>query len=113
MPSPRMEAPKEAMEVMELSLVKPWVGVTIKEAVQLLKSLRPSVKAFCTRSVNTTEANGRALLDGGATHVLRPARSKKEFEEAIPIKVELAAGSPPYDRWNQLAPSSRTLRPRR
>ena len=87
-----MEAPKEAMEVMELSLVKPWVGVTIKEAVQLLKSLRPSVKAFCTRSVNTTEANGRALLDGGATHVLRPARSKKEFEEAIPTKVELAAG---------------------
>ena len=68
------------------------LGGSHKEAVQLLKSLRPSVKALCMRSVNTTEANGRALLDGGATHVLRPARSKKEFEEAIPIKVELAAG---------------------
>ena len=34
----------------------------------------------------------RALLDGGATHVLRPAHSTEEYEGAIPIKVELAAG---------------------
>lgn len=64
----------------------------MKEAVQLLKSLRPSLKAMCMRSVTPAEGNGRALLDGGATHVLRPARSKKEFQQAIPIKVELAAG---------------------
>ena len=64
----------------------------VKEAVQLLKSLRPSVKALSMRSVNPSEESSRALLDGGATHVLRPARSKKEFEAAVPIKVELAAG---------------------
>ena len=44
------------------------------------------------RSVNSKEGVSRALLDGGATHVLRPARRKEEFEKAIPIKVELAAG---------------------
>ena len=57
----------------------------VKEAVQLLKSLRPSVKALCMRSVHPTDGAGRAgraLLDGGATHILRPAVSK----------VELAAG---------------------
>lgn len=45
------------------------------------------------RSVVPKDVTARALLDGGATHVLRPARSKAEFEEAIPIKVELAAGA--------------------
>ena len=64
----------------------------VKEAVQLLKSLRPSVKALSMKSVNPSDDASRALLDGGATHVLRPARSKKEFDAAIPIKVELAAG---------------------
>ena len=64
----------------------------VKEAVQLLKSLRPSIKALNMRSVNPKDGVGRALLDGGATHVLRPACSKEEFEKAIPIKVELAAG---------------------
>ena len=64
----------------------------VKEAVQLLKSLRPSIKAVNMRSVNPKEGAMRALLDGGATHVLRPARNKAEFEKAMPIKVELAAG---------------------
>ena len=64
----------------------------VKEAVQLLKSLRPSIKAVNMRSVNPKDGPSRALLDGGATHVLRPAHSKTEFEKAIPIKVELAAG---------------------
>ena len=64
----------------------------VKEAVQLLKSLRPSVKAVNMRSVNPKDGPSRALLDGGATHVLRPAHSKAEFDRAIPIKVELAAG---------------------
>ena len=39
-----------------------------------------------------TKGSLRALLDGGATHVLRPAHSTEEYEGAIPIKVELAAG---------------------
>ena len=64
----------------------------VKEAVQLLKSLRPSMKAIVMRSVNPKDGVTRALLDGGATHVLRPASSPEEYDKAIPIKVELAAG---------------------
>ena len=64
----------------------------VKEAVQLLKSLRPSVKMLGVRSVTPAGGHCRALLDGGATHVLRPARSKSEYDKATPIKVELAAG---------------------
>ena len=64
----------------------------VKEAVQLLKSLRPSIKAVTVCAVNRGTGHSRALLDGGATHILRPAKSKAEFEKAVPIKVELAAG---------------------
>ena len=64
----------------------------MKEALQLLKSLRPSVKAVTVCAVNKGSGHARALLDGGATHILRPTKSKEEFEEAVPIKVELAAG---------------------
>eukprot|EP00913_Durusdinium_trenchii_P014186 g13313.t1 len=64
----------------------------VKEAVQLLKSLRPAIKAVTVCAINPGEGHSRALLDGGTTHILRPARSKAEFEKAVPIKVELAAG---------------------
>ena len=64
----------------------------MKEAVQLLKSLRPSVKALGVKSLAPSGGHCRALLDAGATHVLRPARSKAEYDKALPIKVELAAG---------------------
>ena len=64
----------------------------VKEAVQLLKSLRPSVKAVSVCSVNKGKGYTRALLDGGATHILRPAKNKAEFDRAVPIQVELAAG---------------------
>ena len=83
----------------------------VKEAVQLLKSLRPSVKMIGVRSVNPAVGHVRALLDGGATHVLRPARSKKEYEDAIPIKVELLV-SLPCDRWRRLGRCSPTLTPK-
>ena len=43
-------------------------------------------------AVNKGPGHLRALLDGGATHILRPAKSSAEFEQAVPIKVELAAG---------------------
>lgn len=64
----------------------------VNEAVQLLKSLRPSVRVVTVCAVNKGKGQSRALLDGGATHILRPAVSKEEFEDAVPIKVELAAG---------------------
>ena len=64
----------------------------VKEAVQLLKPLRPSVKAVTVCAVNKGPGHLRALLDAGATHILRPAKSSAEFEQAVPINVELAAG---------------------
>ena len=64
----------------------------VKEAVQLLKSLRPAMKAVTVCAVKEGKGHLRALLDGGATHILRPAKTKAEFEKAVPIKVELAAG---------------------
>ena len=70
----------------------PPAEALVKEAVQLLKSLRPSVRAVSVCAVNRGSGHQRALLDGGATHILRPARSRTEFDEAVPIKVELAAG---------------------
>lgn len=64
----------------------------VKEAASLLKSLRaPSMKATRLCSLEGC-SSGRALLDGGATHVLRQARSDEEFASAAPIRVELAAG---------------------
>ena len=66
-------------------------GELVKEAVQLLRSLRPRTKAVKVSSMR--EGSGeRALLDGGATHVLRSACSMEEFQDAVPIQVELAAG---------------------
>ena len=64
----------------------------VKEAVQLLKWLRPAMKAMTVCAVNEGKGHLRALFDGGATHILRPAKTKAEFEKAVPIKVELAAG---------------------
>ena len=70
----------------------PPAEALVQEAVQLLKSLRPSIKAVSVCSVNKGKGYTRALLDGGATHILRPAKNKEEFDQAVPIQVELAAG---------------------
>ena len=70
----------------------PPTDALVKEAVQLLKSLRPTMKVITVCAVNKGSGHSRALLDGGATHILRPAKNKTEFEQAVPIKVELAAG---------------------
>ena len=59
----------------------------------LLKSLEIAGAIPVQKAVHVKAADPmRALLDGGATHVLRPAHSTEEYEGAIPIKVELAAG---------------------
>ena len=50
------------------------------------------MKVITVCAVNKGSGHSRALLDGGATHILRPAKNKAEFEQAVPIKVELAAG---------------------
>ena len=64
----------------------------MKEAVQLLKSLCPSGKVLGVKSLASSGGHCRALLDGGATHVLRPTCSKAECDKALPIKVKLTAG---------------------
>ena len=58
----------------------------VKEAVQLLKSLRPSVKMIGVRSINPVDGPTRALVDGGATHVLRP-KSKQELRRPSPSRL--------------------------
>ena len=66
-------------------------GDLMKEAVQLLKCLKPTVKSVKVGSLNNG-SHTRALMDRGATRILRPARSTEEYNQAVPIKVELAAG---------------------
>ena len=67
------------------------VAGLLAEATHLLRLMRPSIKAVKLSSLPADRC-GRALLDGGATHALRTAASKAEFESAIPVRVELAAG---------------------
>ena len=67
------------------------VAGLLAEATHLHRSMRPSVKSVKLSSLEVG-LTGRALLDGGATHALRTAVSKEEYNSAIPIKVELAAG---------------------
>ena len=66
-------------------------GELIKEVVELFKSLRPRTKSVKIGSLREGSLE-RSLLDGGATRVLRTARSVEEFRDAVPIQVELAAG---------------------
>ena len=67
------------------------VAGLLAEATHLLRSMRPSLKAVKLSSLEKGE-NQRALLDGGATHALRMPRSQAEYDDAVPIRVELASG---------------------
>ena len=70
------------------------------EVSSLLKSIRmqgtygavePQVRAYFVRSVTGGEDGVRTLLDGGATHCLRQAKSQQEWSEATTVKVQLAS----------------------
>ena len=61
------------------------------EVVQLIRSRKTSVKSTRLVAVNSGSSE-RALLDGGATHILRQARSTEEYQMAVPTRVELASG---------------------
>ena len=66
----------------------------MEEATSLLKSLR-TLKAVRVKQIMVTEEGDKnlfALLDGGATHCLRRARSD-ELGRLTPIQVELASGT--------------------
>ena len=89
-PAPVSEKPASSSEKAPESQGEQVMGL-LSEATHLLRSLRPSIKAVKLSSLEE-EKSGRALLDGGATHALRPAASEEEYEEAVPIRVELASG---------------------
>ena len=71
------------------------------EVTSLLKSLRvatqrgPQIRAYRLKSAEVQSEGrsvGRMLLDGGATHCLRQPNSNKEWEESVPVQVQLASG---------------------
>lgn len=67
----------------------------MNEVTGLLKSMRmtgPQVRMVTIRSIRSGE-QAEVLLDGGATHCLREARSKAEWEKGTPTQVQLASGS--------------------
>ena len=69
-------------------------GELMQEVTSLLKSLRvnPNIRAVSVKAIREGRFE-ETLLDGGATHCLRQARSEKEWNQAKPIEVQLAAGS--------------------
>ena len=70
-------------------------GELMQEVTSLLTSLRVSpsaIRAVSLRAVREGKFD-ETLLDGGATHCLRQASSEKEWLQAQPIEVQLAAGT--------------------
>ena len=71
----------------------------LHEATKLLKSLQlgstPTIKAVRVEEIGngSQPRNGQALVDSGATHVLRQAKSWDEWQSATPTTVALAQGS--------------------
>ena len=71
----------------------------LQEATQLLKAMRgpilqPKLNAMQLSSLDHPDRDGQwILLDSGATHALRPARSQDEWDAGQPTTVMLAQGS--------------------
>ena len=67
----------------------------MNEVTSLLKSIRmqggggPQLRAFQVMSVG--DAREETLLDGGATHCMRQAKSKQEWDQGSPVQVQLAS----------------------
>ena len=71
-------------------------GELMKEATQLLKSLRinPTLKVMKIGNLRAeSEESQWILLDSGATHALRTSQTVDEWNNAEPAKVMLAEGS--------------------
>ena len=64
------------------------------EAISVLRSLRmPSMNAVIVMNQVGNEGRGLGLLDGGATHALRPWKNREEWNEAEIVEVHLTDGS--------------------
>lgn len=72
---------------------KPGAGDLMMEATNLLRSLRlpPSLNVMKISECGT--GRQQVLLDSGATHALRPARSMEEWLAAEKVHVSLADGT--------------------
>ena len=69
-------------------------GELLAEATSLLRSLRlPSMNAVIVMNQMSKESLGMGLLDGGATHALRPGKNQAEWNQAEIVEVHLADGS--------------------
>ena len=72
-----------------------WTAGFMNEVTSLLKSIRmqggggPQLRAFQVMSVG--DAREETLLDGGATHCMRQAKSKQEWDQGSPVQVQLAS----------------------
>lgn len=76
------------------SRVDGGAGELLTEVTSLLKSLRlqpPQLRAYQLKKIDGVGSKA-TLLDGGATHCLRKTENEKEWEESLPVKVQLASG---------------------
>ena len=84
-------------------------AVLMSEVTSLLKSIRmqgesgPRLRAYHVKSIG--DVKEETLLDGGATHCMRQARSKLEWEQSCPVQVQLAS----QEVQMRLHPQSNTL----
>ena len=68
----------------------------MSEVTSLLRSMRldggdPQIRMICMKRVNQEDPK-TTLLDGGATHCLRPAKSRQEWETSMECEVSLTSG---------------------
>eukprot|EP00434_Breviolum_minutum_P011457 symbB.v1.2.010103.t1/scaffold656.1/size175949/5 len=76
------------------SRVDGGAGELLTEVTSLLKSLRlqpPQLRAYQLKKIDGVGSKA-TLLDGGATHCLRKTENEREWEESLPVKVQLASG---------------------
>eukprot|EP00438_Fugacium_kawagutii_P022035 Skav212847 [mRNA] locus=scaffold325:150528:159063:- [translate_table: standard] len=72
---------------------KPGAGDLLMEATNLLRSLRMPATMKVMKATSCGQGKDHVLLDSGATHGLRPARTLTEWEKATPATVTLADGA--------------------
>eukprot|EP00438_Fugacium_kawagutii_P010773 Skav218289 [mRNA] locus=scaffold2035:794479:803242:+ [translate_table: standard] len=72
---------------------KPGAGDLLMEATNLLRSLRMPATLKVMKVTSCDQSKDHVLLDSGATHGLRPARSVTEWDKATPVTVTLADGA--------------------
>ena len=94
---PQQEVGKEAQKQEASTGGSGDTTTLVSEVTSLLRSLRvgsgiPQLNAISLKRIEKS-VNKTTLLDGGATHCLRPMKNQAEWEWAMPCRVSLATGS--------------------